>query len=357
MEKHQKGPHDSKIVYFPNLTGKLVNKGMSALKQKKFKESLNYFQQLIEMEPEHPQGNVGVVLSLVELGQLEEAKEKCDEILKKDIGEYYDVLQIYISILIQLGDYEEVVEILEAVIQEQTLPAQMAENFYQLLYFSRKMAVDDTDQTENVYEKKAEMLSENDLDRIAAQLQSPDSKLQWQAVQSIEAVGHPIIKEELKKFLTYPDANPSLKTIVLQMMKDGNISDSMDIHKFGKTITVHTSNLVDIPEGQFYRLVKKIVSHQLEQKNPTLMEMAIQIWDHYLFMIYPFQPDPLNEQLWATAVLEVSHRLNGIEFDVNELKQTFSLNEETIENAVEKILEIERISMKDIGFSGNHPNS
>ncbi len=330
---------------------------MSALKQKKFNESLNYFKQLIEMEPEHPQGNVGVVLSLVELGQLEEAKEKCDEILKKDIGDYYDVLQIYISILIQLGDYEEVVEILEAVIQEQSLPAQMAENFYQLLYFSRKMAEDDTEEhTEDFFEKKAEVISEAELKSLTTQLQSSDSKLQWKAVQSIEAVKHPVIKEELKKYLTYPDANPSLKTIVLQMMKDENISESVEIHKFGKKITIQTSELLDIPEGQFYRLVKKIVVHQLEQENPTLLEMAVQIWDHYLFMIYPFQPDPLNEQLWATAVLEVAHRLNGIEFDRNELQQAFSLDLDTVKEAAEKIFEIERLSMKDIGFSGNQPN-
>ncbi|MGM7702220.1 hypothetical protein ACSVDE_10880 [Pseudalkalibacillus sp. Hm43] len=356
MEKHRKGPRDSKIVYFPNLTAKLVNKGMSALKQKKFKESLDYFQQLIEMEPDHPQGNIGVVLSLVELGHLQEAKIKCDEILKKDIGEYYDVLQIYISILIQLADYEEVVDILEAVIQENSLPPQMAENFYQLLYFSRKMAEEDSNNDET-YESMPKSISQNELERLAEQLKSEDSKQQWQAVQSIEDPNHPTIRTELKKYLTYPDANPSLKTIVLQMLKDGEANETVHIHKFGKTMDVKPSELHDIPDGQFYRLVKKIIVHELEQNNPTLMEMAVQIWDHYLFMIYPFQPEPLNEQLWAVGVLEVAHRMNGIEFDSDELQVAFSLKEASVEQVVEKILEIERISMKDIGLPDDQPNS
>jgi tetratricopeptide (TPR) repeat protein len=355
LEKHRKGPRDGKIVYFPNLTGKLVNKGMSALKQKKFKESLNYFEQLIEMEPDHPQGNIGVVLSLVELGRLQEAKVKCDDILKKDIGEYYDVLQIYISILIQLADYEEVVEILEAVIQEQSLPPQMAENFYQLLYFSRKMAEDDS-KDDVTYENMPKSISQNDLDHLAQQLRSDDTKQQWQAVQSIEDPDYPGIREELKKYLTYPDANPSLKTIVLQMLKDGETTDTVHIHKFGKSMDVIPKDLHDIPEGQFYRLVKKIVVHELEQNNPTLLDMAVQIWDHYLFMVYPFQPEPLNEQLWAVGVLEVAHRMNGIEFDSDELQVAFSLKEEAIEQVVEKILEIERMSMKDISLPDDHPN-
>ncbi|MCF6138133.1 tetratricopeptide repeat protein [Pseudalkalibacillus berkeleyi] len=355
MEKDHKGPRDSKIVYFPNLTAKLVNKGMSALKQKKFKESLNYFQQLIEMEPDHPQGNIGVVLSLVELGQLEDAKVKCDEILKKDIGEYYDVLQIYISILIQLGDYEDVVEILEAVIQEQSLPPQMAENFYQLLYFSRKMAEDES-QGLDVKNEIPESVSPTDLNNLESQLKSGDSKQQWQAVQSIEMPDHPEIREQLKRYLTYPDGNPSLKTIVLQMLKDGPAHETVNVHKFGKSIDIHTGDLEDIPEGQFYRLVKKIIVHELEQNNPTLLEMAVQIWDHYLFMVYPFQPEPLNEQLWAVAVLEVAHRLNGLEFDGDELQIAFSLDEQTVEEVVEKILEIERISVKDIGLPDDQPN-
>ncbi|WP_221566319.1 hypothetical protein [Alkalihalobacillus sp. TS-13] len=352
MEKDHKGPRDSKIVYFPNLTAKLVNKGMSALKQKKYKESLNFFRQLIEMEPDHPQGNVGVVLSLVELGDLREAKEKCDEILKKDIGEYYDVLQIYISILIQLGDYEEVVEILEAVIQEQSLPPQMAENFYQLLYFSRKMAEEEPSE-DFVFETK---FSDQEVEHLSEQLKSSDSKKQWQAVQSIEKPDQPVVRHELKNFLTYPDANPSLKTIVLQMLKDGDASESIRIHKFGKTMSVSPDQLHDIPEGQFYRLVKTIIEHQLEQQNPTLLEMAVQIWDHYLFMIYPFQPEPLNEQLWAVAVLEVAHRLNGMDYDGDELQVAFSLDEELLDEVVEKILEIERLSMKEVGLQDDQPN-
>jgi tetratricopeptide (TPR) repeat protein len=355
LEKHRKGSHDSKIVYFPNLTSKLVNKGMSALKQKKFKEALDYFQQLIEMEPDHPQGNVGVVLSLVELGRLQEAKVKCDEILKKDIGEYYDVLQIYISILIQLADYDEVVDILEAVMQEQTVPPQMAENFYQLLYFSRKMAEDETN--ENVtYETMPQSISQTDIEEISNKLHSDDPRQQWKVVQSIEDPSHPSIRDELKKFLTYKNANPSLKTIVLQMLKEEDTSETVQIHKFGKHMAVKTSELQDIPEGQFYRLVKKIIVHELEQSNPTLMEMAIQIWDHYLFMLYPFQPEPLNEQLWAVAVLDVAHRMNGIDFDPEALSDTFSIDTQAIEQVVEKILEVERISMKDISIDGDQPN-
>ncbi|WP_349408060.1 hypothetical protein [Pseudalkalibacillus sp. SCS-8] len=355
MEKHRKGQHDGKIVYFPNLTGKLVNKGMSALKQKKFKESLDYFEQLLGMDPEHPQGNVGVVLSLVELGRLKEAKEKCDEVLKKDIGDYYDVLQIYISILIQLGDYEEVVEILEAVIQEQSLPPQMAENFYQLLYFSRKMAEEDSEEGV-VFSQRAKSISDKELEHLSNQLQSEDSKQQWQAVQSIESPDEPTIRKELIKYLTYPEANPSLKTIVLQMLKESVTNDTILVHKFGRSMEVKPNELHDIPDGQFYRLVKKIIVHQLEQDNPTLLDMAVQIWDHYLFMIYPFQPEPLNEQLWAVAVLEVAHRLNGIEFDGDELQVAFSLEEKAIENVVEKIMEIEQISMKDLGVNGDTPN-
>lgn len=52
---------------------------------------------------------------------------------------YFTVLQVYMTILIQLKKYEEVKSTIEAVLEENQLPAESAEQFYKLLDFSRKM--------------------------------------------------------------------------------------------------------------------------------------------------------------------------------------------------------------------------
>ena len=67
---------------------------------------------------------------------------------------YFTVLQVYMTILIQLKQYEEVKSTIEAVLEENQLPAESAEQFYRLLEFSRKMT--DPDQQDEAWEEEYE---------------------------------------------------------------------------------------------------------------------------------------------------------------------------------------------------------
>lgn len=58
------------------------------------------------------------------------------------------------TILIQLKQYEEVKSTIEAVLEENQLPAESAEQFYRLLEFSRKMT--DPDQQDEAWEEEYE---------------------------------------------------------------------------------------------------------------------------------------------------------------------------------------------------------
>src|SRR5690554_4819339 len=128
--------HDDNLILFPGLVTKLVEKGMASLKEKRYYDALNFFQQSTELEPSHDQARYGLVITNIELNRLEEAKEHCESMLREGIGSYYEILQVYVSLLVQLGDYKKVETLLEGVIQEEKLPHQMAESFYQLLDFA-----------------------------------------------------------------------------------------------------------------------------------------------------------------------------------------------------------------------------
>ncbi len=80
-----------------------------------------------------------MAICFLELGELEEAESVCEKMLKEGYGHYFTVLQVYMTILIQLKKYEEVKSTIEAVLEENQLPAESAEQFYKLLDFSRKM--------------------------------------------------------------------------------------------------------------------------------------------------------------------------------------------------------------------------
>lgn len=46
--------------------------------------------------------HLGMAICFLELGELEEAKSVCEKMLKEGYGHYFTVLQVYMTILIQL---------------------------------------------------------------------------------------------------------------------------------------------------------------------------------------------------------------------------------------------------------------
>src|SRR5690606_8883706 len=113
---------------FPKLKERLMEKGLEALTNKKFSEALTFLTQAQEFERGNHEIELGIVICLFEMGELEQAKENCLVMLKEDVGDYFHVLQIYVTILIQLGQYDEVKTTIEAVLDEDAVPPEYYDN-------------------------------------------------------------------------------------------------------------------------------------------------------------------------------------------------------------------------------------
>ena len=331
-----KEKHERKIVYFPNVAGKLVEKGMAALKAKEIKDAHEHFSQLLEIEPDHPQGHFGMVLSLVELGELIEASERCEIMMQQGIGDYYDIFQVYISILVQLGKYQKVVTMIEAVLQENQLPSNIAESLYQLLHFSRQMTSYDLDP-----QHEDDAITEEDADKMIDYLESDKTEKQWLAIQKLSTVNE---EKSIPVYLTYlnaTDKDPLLKSLVLQVLREKELDQEVVVHKFGREIIVNPSQLKDIFLQDFSLSVKSMLSDVVEQENPVLFDMCMQIWWHYLFAISPFEAEPPNSAIWAAAVHKVASDLNGEMISTDELREYYHVKPAEFEVAANRIMNIE----------------
>ncbi|WP_347549386.1 tetratricopeptide repeat protein [Pseudalkalibacillus hwajinpoensis] len=332
-----KEKHERKVVYFPNVAGKLVEKGMAALKAKEIKDAHEHFSQLLEIEPDHPQGHFGMVLSLVEMGELNEASERCETMMQQGIGDYYDIFQVYISILVQLGKYQKVVTMIEVVLQENQLPSSVAESLYQLLHFSRQMTSYDIDHHDD-----DGPIHEEDVEKLIEFLESDKTEKQWLAIQKLSSVNE---EKSIPVYLTYlnaTDKDPLLKSLVLQVLMEKELDQEVTVHKFGREIHVNPSKLEDIFLQEFSLSVKKKLSDIVEQENPVLFEMCMQIWWHYLFAISPFEAEPANSSIWAAAVHKVASGLNGEEMTYQELGDYYEVKPADFEVAANRIMNIEK---------------
>lgn len=268
---------DDKIIPFPRLKQTLTEKGTFALQNEQYKEALETFNQLLSTDPKHAQSNLGKAICLVELGDMQEAATICEMMLNEAIGDYFEVLQVYVSILIQLEQYQEVVDLLEAVVAEEKLPASLAEFFYQLLTFCRKM-VDSKKDTRII-------LSSEEVQQFNDFLHSEKLEKQMLAVEKLTRNLNNEALQVLKTYLKIDKNDPILKSIIIRNLAEEKIDDLIEVHKFSERMFMNPTEVEDPFEHPVTIRVTETLSEVIENENPTLYELSIQLWTNVVLIL------------------------------------------------------------------------
>lgn len=337
--KKKKQSNNSKIIPFPNLEDRLLHEGMEALKEKRYKEALQFFNQFEIYNQSYPEVQIGIVVCLLELGLYEDAKEKCERLLQEDIGNYFNVMQIYTTILIQLSEYDKVVTILEALFEEEKIPAEHAEELFHLLEFSRKSS-DHSNGPRNPMESSV------NIQALGHILENGNISEQLQAIQNLKH--EPTISElteVLKNVLGNRTTHPVIQSMVLQLMIEKEIHDSVVIQKFDWTMKLNLDEAIEIFEHPFTIQVLNKLEDILIHENPTLFDAVKELWERFLFVLFPFQPEPLDVSVWSGALHKFGYQLFGIDIADEEIEAIYHIEIDRIDVACQQIMEVEKLSM------------
>ncbi|WP_017755998.1 outer membrane protein assembly factor BamD [Calidifontibacillus oryziterrae] len=325
------------IIPFPNLEERLLNKGIEALSNRQFKDALQVFKQLSRNFPNYyPEGEIGIVVCLYELGIYEDAKERCMRLLQEGIGDYFNVLKIYLSILMQQGEFSEIVTILEPLFNEERIPAELAEELFQLLEFSKK----------SISQKSQLDRPMIDTGVLEEQLLHGTIEEQLLVIQKLRSL--PInskIIDCIELVLINEKSHPIIQSMLLHLLMEKQINESFTVKKFQQTISLNTKDLKSFFEETFTIEVLNKLDYILGQENPTLYEHVKELWNRFLFTLFPFQPDPARAMVWAAALHKVGYELFGIEINDIELNRLYNENIDDIKNGYEQLVAAEKLSI------------
>ncbi|MFS0822502.1 tetratricopeptide repeat protein [Bacillus sp. 1P02SD] len=341
MDKQNKDKKQENIIPFPKLKERLMEKGLEALSSKKFNEALALLKQAKELETGNHEIELGIVICLFELGELEKAKESCLEMLKEDVGDYFHVLQIYVTILIQLGQYDEVQSTIEAVLEEDSVPPQHLDHLTQLLELSKRMLVS------GGVEKEAEAEEFNkDMKQELQNVLYNEGIVgkQIATIQSLKELNIRKYLDLLVPFLVMPEKHPIVKTIIIQLLATNQVDLEVEVEKFGESKKVNPKNLVDPSMSPFTIKVLSILEEQLENENPTLYETAKEIWLRHLFVLYPFTLEEEEPSKYAATLHLYSAELHGMEIENQTLEEIYGVNLFELKQTLDKLEKVERFS-------------
>lgn len=316
------------VVHFPHLHARLLEKGWEALKEKQYETALSFFLEASELKSD-PELEMCIVVCLVEIGEWQEAKARCQQLLEKKKNDV-QLLQMYVSILLQLQQYEEMESVIRDALSHRFFSPATRDHMLQLLQFSEKMqhrlprAVDDQP--------------------IRELLESPRLEDQLQAVQLLENESVGAYLSAIQAYL-WNDANhPMVKTMVVRLLTAQRVNEQVTIRKFGQTMAVVPVELDEYATTEFATNVLQQLERTIANDNPSLYEVASHLWHRYIYALYPFLPLPSRVEHWAAALHICACHSQGIEEKTETITKCYGVTEDDVMPLCKKLYEIEEIS-------------
>ena len=284
--KKKKWDRKGNVFIFPGTGQALIQKGRAALEAKQYDEAASFLSEALEY-PLTEEGDVktALLLALYESGRYDDALVLCSDMLHKGLGDYYDVLDIYILILMQQKQYQTIFSTLSALMEEKQLPEEKREYFERLLELSQKM-MDSPETKWNPLFTGKENLREQTL------------KLMELAHVNIRPY-----YDELVAMLEKEGTHPFLQTLILNVLKEHGIEKSVMVKKLNFTGRVIPVQLVDAFEKDYFKTVIHLLEKELAHKDPVQLEQVKEIVKHHFFLMYPFEPEGISPAGWAEASL------------------------------------------------------
>lgn len=341
MKKRARVRRDDNLIIFPDLEKRLTEKGLESLQKKKFNEAVRYFEDAKEMDPENADTLIGLVLAYFEAGKLKEAGSLAKEMLCQGIGDYFQMVDLYVMILIQLHEYEEVVHTIGALLEEKEIPPEKAEHFRTILQFSKKMVDNKTFDDQDDYREKLEKESKLESFNLFA-YQDPKEQMLLVAKLSTQNI-RPYV-EEIKSYLNSESGHPFLKTMLLNVLKEQEYDREVEVTKLGIRKVVLPTEMPDIQGQEKQREVTAKLGEFLEQDDPVLFENIKSLVERHFFLMYPFDMEPSDAGAWAAAYHFTADQYHGMDTDKTDLMEKYSVSEAEFLKAEEQIQLIEEIS-------------
>ena len=120
------------MVVFPGTLERLHREGREAMERDLHEEAVRYFESVLEIDPDDHSVFDGLAISLYEMKEYDRAKEFALLAMQNQAGDYIELLELYLSISIQLQQYEEVELTIQGLLEKGMIPENSLQKFQYL---------------------------------------------------------------------------------------------------------------------------------------------------------------------------------------------------------------------------------
>lgn len=333
MKKKGKARVEGNVILLPDLEKRLLDRGVERLQQKNFAEAIQLFEEAQKLSPDDADIHIGLVLAYYESGALQKAKQLAKNMLKEAVGDYFQIVDLYLTVLVQLHEYEEIITTIEVLQEEREIPFEKQEHFSKLLTFSRRMA-DNRAVQEEIEEYSTQPLN---------LLEGQDTNQQLFTILELSQKNVRPYIEDVKTYLKSENGHPFLKTMLCNILQEQDFEKEILVKKFGWERLIIPATLAPFQENEQFLMIRSDLV-QIESMDPVLFQHIVSLLERHFFLIYPFEFEPNLPKLWAAAYHLKGYEFNGVVKSVEEIGEQYQIEVNELERACAFITKLEEIS-------------
>lgn len=289
-KKYRELKRKGNVIVFPTTINRLLTDGMNLLKDEQYTEARDKLYQVLAYEPEHAGALGAYAYCLFELGDYEEALDVCRELLKVGPIHYLETMELYISLLMQVREFEEAEQMIEMLIEEKILPEERLEQFQQLRELNERIAA-------NVSKEKVDIRL-YEAEHFTALRPSEQEHL----IMELQPAYYEPLKEKLFALAEHPDTDLLTKTYILFTLHQEKVAGRLKIKKFHYEGEFSAAALPDPINNKRIKMIRSYLEEALS-KDPTRLEMAIELFERHIYLFYPFAWDEFEGREVAEAYM------------------------------------------------------
>lgn len=305
MKKNQKKlrklRHHDNVIIFPGIYERFVRDGERYLSAQQYEKAVQAFEGAIQLEPASEQFLFSYAQALYETKEFKHAKEVLLSALKSGNGDYMLVMELYLTVLIHLEEYEEVELSTQALIEEGLVPANMLSKFIYLRDLNRRLSIrygeEESTEKEPLFTLKS--------------FKEKDLYFQQQFLTSLEGANLKRSIGLLEDIVESTDVPPSIITFSLMLLKEVEYDQQVTVQKYGRTQEVVPKKIVLPGQDLHSQAVLEEVERRLE-KDPSKLQFVDGAIRKFTINAFPFSWEEESVEVIATAYIGyIEHLISG----------------------------------------------
>lgn len=320
-------PQDSdKVILFPTWKKNLEQESLEAMREKDYEGALSKLNQLLEFNVENHELYIAKLICLMELRDHQGALELSEEMLLKKDENYFQYVHIYLTVLFQMGSYEQLIDHVEFEFREHEIPTVLAEQFKKLEEASRSL-----------YE---EMKLQQGVEYIAEfnkAIENRSFQKQWNIMMGIRK-NNLHIHSQLMDILNKKDMHPMIQTAIFKCLQDHSYTERVSVRKLGMEGAFIPQDVPSIAEDTNVQYVEELLKH-VENQDPTMFQFMKQMIFRYAYVRYPFPFEKDQLPLIAEVIKQLAK--NSLTEDIHTYEDPiYALMAEEIEMSISLYLSV-----------------